>query len=339
MVERILIAQTAFLGDVVLSTPLIHALRSRWPAAHLAALVRPAAAPLLEGLAGLDEVLTDRPAAEGDREAAAALPRELRARRFDLAVSPSRSLRVGFLLKAARIPRRIGYRQAFNRFFYTDLVDRQEGVHTVYRESALLRPLGISTVEPRLSVARAERLPTLVEAVFRTPARHRVVLAPGTNWATKRWPAEYFAAVARALAAQETQVVLVGSPAESAVAQEVARQASAAVNLCGQTTLPQLAALLARCDAAVCNDSGPAYIAGAAGTPVVQIYGASTPGMGYGPLDPRSRIVETFPPCRPCGRHATNTCPEGHLRCLRDLPPTRVLTALEEILAGELAVV
>jgi lipopolysaccharide heptosyltransferase II len=338
MVERLLIVQTAFLGDVVLSTPLIQALRKELPAAYLAALVRPAAAPLLEGLPGLDEVLTDRP---GDRGAApqADLVQELRRRRFDAAVSPSRSVRVGLLLRAARIARRIGYRLAFNRWFYTDLVERQEGVHTVVRESALLGPLGIHDIEPRLAVARAERLPALIEALFRAPARHRVVLAPGTNWATKRWPAEYFAAVANAMAARQAQVLLVGSPAEAAAVLEVARRAPAAVNLSGQTTLPQLAALMARCDAVVCNDSGPAHIAGAAGTPVVQIYGATTPGMGYAPLDPRSRIVETFLPCRPCGRHATNTCPESHFRCLRDLTPDRVLAALEEVLAGGLVVV
>src|SRR5437016_3340309 len=143
MAERILIAQPGFLGDVILSTPLIRAVRDRWPRGQLSVTVRPSAVPLLDGLPFIDHVFADRPAARGGARSAAALVACLRRGCYDLAITPSRSLRVGVQLRAARIARRIGYQSPTNRWFYTDLVRRPEGVHTVEREAALLAPLGI----------------------------------------------------------------------------------------------------------------------------------------------------------------------------------------------------
>src|SRR5687768_11324619 len=110
MYQRILIAQPAFLGDVILSTPLMRALRDRWPDAYVAAMVRAPAVPLLKGLPFLDDVFLDHPAARPKLEGWNEIRRRLRAQRFDLVVSPSSSVRMAALLWGARIPRRIGYR-------------------------------------------------------------------------------------------------------------------------------------------------------------------------------------------------------------------------------------
>jgi hypothetical protein len=82
------------------------------------------------------------------------------------------------------------------------------------------------------------------------------------------------------------------------------------------------------------DGSAPAHVAGAVGTPVVQIYGASVLSMGYGPLDPRSRIVQVDLPCRPCGAHHENRCPAGHFRCMRDITPGMVLAVAREVMHG-----
>jgi heptosyltransferase-2 len=331
---RILIAQTAFLGDVVLSTPLMQAIRDRWPRAYVAAMVRPPAVSLLEGLPFLDAVLVDHPQDQPKTARWTHILRALRGQRFDLAVSPSRSLRVGLLLLAAGIRRRVGYRLGLNRWLYTDIVERRADLHIVERERELLRPFGGMFCEYPLAVAQATSLAPDLERVLGQPAARRVAIAPGSTWATKRWSPEGYAWVASQLAVQGVQVYLIGSGRESPVVDEVARGARAAVNLCGRTTLPELAAILGRCDLIIANDSGPAHIAGAVGTPVVVIYGASTLSLGYGPRDPRSRVVEVPLDCRPCGKHNADRCPLGHFRCMRDITPGRVLEAAREVLWG-----
>jgi heptosyltransferase-2 len=337
---RVLVAQPGFLGDVILSTPLIRAVRTHWPSAQIEVAVRPSAVPLLDGLSFIDRVFADRPP-HGERQSLAASVARLRRRRYDLVITPSRSLRIGLQLRAAGIRRRVGYLSPTNGWFYTDLVRRPEGVHTVDREAALLAPLGIPLQDRTLSVATAVDLPIAVaEAV--TTSLPLIAIAPGSVWATKRWTMEGFAAIAEAVERGcplgMARALLVGSLSEAGVAEAIAQRAPGAINLCGATTLPELALLLSRCALLITNDSAPAHVAGAVGTPVVQIYGASVLSMGYGPLDPRSRIVQVDLPCRPCGAHHENRCPAGHFRCMRDITPEMVLGAAREVVRG-LAVV
>ena len=330
MCQRVLIAQTGFLGDVVLSTSLMQAARELWPRAYVAALVRPAAVPLLQGLPFLDEVLPDERGSAASRFRTLA---RLRQGRFDLGLSTSRSPRVGMLLRLAGVRRRAGYRLGANRCFYTDLVDRPDGEHVSRRDLSLLQPLGVEADWRRPQVAVATALGPALEAALRECPRPWVALAPGSVWPTKRWTVDGFAGVARSLAAGGATVLLVGSPDERAVAAEVAQAAPEARNFCGHTTLPELAALLAQCDALVCNDSAPAHIAGAVGTPVVQLYGPTTPDLGFAPLDPRSRTVEVELDCRPCAQLHAPACPRGHFRCMREITPEQVLGAVRATLA------
>jgi len=329
MAQRVLIALPGFLGDVVLSTPLIRSVGERHPPGYLAVLVRPAAAPLLRGLSFIDRVMLDRLPGRPKLAGLAALLAALRAERFDAAITPSRSLRLGLLLRLAGIPRRITYDGGGACRLYTDRVRRREGVHAVEREAALLAPLRIPWAGPRLAAAAAP-LPAAIEAIVSAPGQ-RVAIAPGSVWATKRWLSEGYAQVAAALRDGGAQVLLVGSAAERPIANEIARRCPGVVNLCGATALPELVTLLARCSLLITNDSGPAHIAGAAGTPVVQIYGPSTPEMGYRPLDPRSRIVQVDLACRPCGAHHAHACPKRHFRCMRDITPAQVLAAAREV--------
>ena len=150
----LLVAQTSFLGDVVLTTPLLTALRERLRPRRLAVLVRPEAAALLEGHPDVDAVLADdKRGADRGFSGLARVAGRVRRERYDLAVSPHRSLRTAIVLAAARIPRRVGFDESRGAFLYHERVHRDRSLHDVQRNLALAEPFGGSTGAPRLHVA------------------------------------------------------------------------------------------------------------------------------------------------------------------------------------------
>ncbi len=334
--NRILVIQTAFLGDVVLTTPLFRALRRRFPDARVDALVTPAAAPLVEEDPHVDQVLRyDKKG--GERMGSVA--RRLRSRGYDVIVAPHRSHRTALLARRIGAPVRVGFREAGFRWFYNRRVPRPPGLHEVDRNLELLRGLGLAP-EPEdrvLHVGYTDREAREVERLLQgagvAPDEPLAALAPGSVWATKRWTAEGFAAVGRGLRERGCRVVLLGGPGDRDVARQVAGGIGpGTVDAVGRTSLKALAAWMDRVALLVTNDSSPLHVAAARGTPVVAVFGATTLDLGFGPFHGRSRVVQADLPCRPCGLHGGRACREGHFRCMRDIPPEAVLGACEELL-------
>jgi heptosyltransferase-2 len=163
-----------------------------------------------------------------------------------------------------------------------------------------------------------------------------VALAPGSVWATKRWPG--YAALARALA-DERAVVVVGGPGDRDAAQAIVAachgSAAPALDATGQLALLASAALIGRAALLVTNDSSPQHLASAMGTPTLTIFGPTVPAFGFGPLAPGSATVGvTGLACRPCDPHGPPRCPLGHWRCMRDLDADAVLARARALLAG-----
>src|SRR5262249_30677573 len=184
----VLVAQTSFLGDVVLTTPLLTALRERIRPRHLAVLVRPDAVPLLTGHPDVDAVLVDdKRGAERGFGGIVRVAARLRRERFDLAVAPHRSLRTAILLAAARIPRRVGFAESRGAFLYGERVPRDRTLHDVQRNLALLAPFGGSNGESRLHVAVQPDAAGRAAALVPDGSGPLVGIAPGSVWATKRW--------------------------------------------------------------------------------------------------------------------------------------------------------
>jgi len=325
----LLVVQTSFLGDVVLTTPLVSALRERVRPRRLAVLVRPEAVPLLAGHPDVDDVLVDDK--RGRDRGAAGLRRTARrlgAERFDVAVSAHRSLRTALALAAARIPRRIGFADARGAWWYHETVARDRRRHDVERNLALVAPFGPVPARPRLHVPVAPAAAVRAEALLPSGAGPLAGLAPGSVWATKRWEPAGFAAVARGLVAAGARVVVLGSPDDRALGERIAADAGAGVTvLAGRTDLATMVAVVDRLGVLVCNDSAPMHVACARGVPVVAVFCATTPALGYGPWGPGGVVVEADLACRPCAQHGGRRCPRGTEDCMRLVPPARVLAA------------
>jgi len=336
----LLVVQTAFLGDVVLTTPLLAALRRAHPDRPLHVVATPLGVSVLEGHPAIDVLhVYDKRGADRGMGGLLRLLARLRRQRFGIAVAAQRSARTGFLVRGSGAPVRVGFASSPGAWALTERVPWHADRHAVHRYLALAGPAGgdpNADARPSLQVLpRAAAVVADALAQDGVPAEAALLaIAPGSTWGTKRWTPEGFAAVVTAAPERGLHPVLVGSPDERALCEQVGTLAGGGIpNLAGRTRPPELTALLARSRALVTNDSGPAHVASAVGTPVVAVFGPTVTSFGYTPFGAANRIVEREGlSCRPCSSHGPQVCPLGHHRCMREISARQVLASLDEIL-------
>jgi heptosyltransferase-2 len=325
-----LVIQTSFLGDTILTTPLMSELAGRGP---VDVLTTPGAVDVLRHHPAIREVLVfDK------RGADRGLPGVVRAARrlgaYDRAYIAQSSVRSALLARFARIPVRIGFADAPGSRWYTVRVAKPSRRHQAERLWLLAFENGPAPDEmpaPSLVPGDAER--TAVDSLLAGYSGPLIALAPGSVWATKRWP--YYEALAVRIAAEGLgRIAVIGGPEDASAAEIIRARVNDAVVAAGRLSVLGSAELVRRACVLVTNDSSPTHIASAVGTPTVMVYGPTWPGFGFGPLAQRSRVVQhEAMPCRPCHQHGPKRCPLGHWKCMVDLPVERVIEAVSEVLA------
>jgi heptosyltransferase-2 len=339
---RCLVIQTAFLGDVILTLPLLRILKEHPRVSWTAVLTSPPGPELLESQRVADEIITydKRGEARGPRSLLAVVG-ALRALRLDAALIPHRSFRSALIAWLAGVPVRVGFDESGGRFLLNRTVRYGARAHEVERVAGLAEGIGIEppadgvSFELETPEGAEEELSKQLERRGVGPGDRLVVVAPGSRWATKRWPGRKFAAAGDALAERlGATVALVGSAQDAAECSEVeARMASRAVNLCGVLSLGQTVALAGRAALLLSNDSAAAHIGAGAGAPVVTVFGPTVPAQGFAPYSDRARVVGADIPCRPCGSHGGERCRRGDLACMEAVSVDDIVAAADELLS------
>jgi lipopolysaccharide heptosyltransferase I len=335
--QRIILIKPSALGDIIHSLPVLTALRRRYPRAHISWLVNRTYEPLLQGHPDLDETLPfDRGASRGGwREAVPAYIRFVRGlhrQGFDLAIDLQGLFRSGLLTLATGAARRVGLSTAREgaTWFYTDVVPVADfnAVHAVDRYWLLAEALGAcdGPKEFRLPVREAER--RWAQRCLLDCPRPWLVCGVGSRWVTKRWPPEHFAAlVRRAQAKHGGTALFVGGSDETPLAGRTAEWLLGPTkDLTGQTSLPQLTALLSLADVMIANDTGPLHLAAALGRPVIAPY-TCTKVLLNGPYGAEAGAVEARIWCQ--GSYLKRC---RRLECMTELGPERLWPVLEEAL-------
>jgi len=331
----LLVPQTSFLGDVVLTTPLLSALRKRLRPRRLTVMVRPEARALVAGHPAVDQVMIDDKRG-ADRGLTGLIKMAARVRReeFDVAVCPHRSLRTAVLLALAGIPRRVGFDESRGAFLFHECVHRDRRLHDVERNLLLLEPLGGAGDTAELHVPVVADAAAHADELLAGDSRPVVVVAPGSVWPTKRWTSSGFAEVIRTLTAKGMRCVLIGAQGDTERAATIGvRSGTDVLDLTGRTSLAVVTAVIDRACLLIGNDSAPMHIARARGVPVIAVFCATTPALGYGPHGDDARVVGAELACRPCGRHGGRSCPRGTDDCRYLVEPAQVMAAAEEFLA------
>ncbi len=336
-IKNILIRATNWLGDAVMTTPAIGAIRAGFPAARITLLANPMVAELLSPHPWVDDILLyDRKGRHKGVAGRWRLASELRAHGFDLAVLLPDSFDSALITWLARIPRRLGNRSDGRGLLLTHgfpLAMQPKGEHQSANYLAMLHHFGITGERPRQMLvttssedkAISERLAACGIAV----SDFVLGINPGATYGSaKRWYPERFAAVARELeTVWGARIVITGGPGEAAIAADIERElAGNCANLAGKTSVRELMALVRRCNFFITNDSGPMHLAAAFGVPLVAIFGPTDHATTY-PLTDRAVIIRKETDCAPCMKRE---CPTDH-RCMTAVTAGDVLAAAVEL--------
>lgn len=350
---NILVVRLRLIGDVVFTTPAVHALRRRWPDAHITYVVEAAAAPVVAHNSDISDLIVV-PHERGWARVRAdwQLARRLRAARYDMAIDMHGGPRSAWLTWASRAPRRVGYDIDGRTWMYTDVVHRPRGLHprhSVQNQWDLLK-----AVDPNIPVdPTPETDPTRMVAgpaaeasvahrlaEWRIPADGRViVLHVSAGNPFRRWPEPAFADVVAALVRQSPDrwVLITSGPSDLEAAERVAAAARADVDpsrvlVAGDITLAELRALLDHAALYIGGDSGPLHIASTSRVPVVGLYGPTLPERSApwrsASIPTRSLDAGALP-CRPCDQRV---CAPGDFRCLTGIGADAVRDAAEALL-------
>ena len=337
MPPRILLVRFSSMGDILLTSALTRALRARHPDAHIAFLIKTQFAPLVSESPRLSEVIT-----YADGDPLFPLARDLRARRFTHLLDLHGSLRsraLHFL-----VPGR--WREYSKRRFAREVLIRLK--RNVYRDGVPeaerffdaadgldIRPDGLG-LEFFVGQGAVSKVDGWLQARG-LAARPFTLLGPGAAHFTKRWPPEYWTTLAGALARQRRALVVTGGKAEREIGDAIVAAARAAdpgvvaANSAGEFALQETGALLKRAEALVVGDTGVMHMATAVGTPIVTMMGPTVAPFGFYPYHANATVLERDLYCRPCTPFGGATCPEKHHRCLRDISPAEVESALVAI--------
>jgi len=338
--KRILILQTAFPGDIILTTPLFRNIKKLYPESRLTVVTTPQGKELLQGSSEIDSLITyDKKGRDKGLFKFLDFAKRLRNEKFDLALSPHLSFRTSCLINLSGSPVRIGYEEASCAFLYTDKVKRDMAKHEADRILSLLEPLHVDSAKlkkfPRLHISAESRrkVSKLLEKEGIVEEDTLVCIAPGSVWGTKRWLPEGYAELSDGLANRYgVRVMLIGSPAERESGDKILTLAQTGpVDMIGKTALSELGALISRCALLIGNDSAPGHVAAATGVPAVTIFGPTSPSFGYAPWGRKVEIVERELDCRPCHHHGPMVCPKEHFQCMRDISADEVMEAVDRL--------
>jgi heptosyltransferase-2 len=363
---KILIRGTNWIGDAVITTPAIRAIRREYPDAHISLLVKPWVADIFKENPDINEIILYEDRFKG-LAGKLTLAQKLREHKFDIAILLQNAFDAALLAWLARIPERVGYSRDGRGPLLTKAIHITKDIlsqHQVYYYLNLLKSIGIETKEtqPCIYLTDEERqwARNIVSAIHELPLPRRGVLQyaptiginPGATYGSaKRWMPERFAElIFRIINELDGKVIIFGSKSEVDIADEIVEIVGATpcgcpgqaqrpaptgiLNMAGKTNLRELAALIAECDAFITNDSGPMHMASALFVPVVAIFG-STDKASTGPFGEGHKIITKDLPCSPCMKRK---CPEGHLKCMTEITADNVFAALKEVLPKEKAV-
>lgn len=332
---KILIIHTAFIGDIVLSTPLLKRIKEVYPEAKITYLTTPAGASILRNNPYILEIIEyDKRGRHRGIKGVWNLGKRLRYENFNKVIIPHRYLRSAVLGWLSRSPERIGYDIATGKCLYTKKIKYDTNKHEVEKLLSFMGDVkGDLKEKYRLELYPSKKEVESIDLLLKNKTENKkiVVLAPGSKWETKRWPANYFNELIDKLSSEESiQIVIIGGKEEKEIELDVAKT----LDLRGETTLLELAEVLKRSSVVISNDSSPIHIASAFEKPyIIGIFGPTVEKFGFYPWSKNSEVVENKEiECRPCGLHGSKKCPTKRFDCMLSLKPEMILERVLKVI-------
>jgi heptosyltransferase-2 len=336
---KIIIVQTAFIGDVVLALPLAQVLRKKLSDVQIDFVVIPRTAGLLVNHPAINNVIIfDKRGVDKGVFGLINLSRKLKSENYDVAIVPHRSIRSALLVRMAGCIKRIGFSKSAGKKLFTDIVPYPPSMHEVERNLTLLRKMAIihNEKEPPQVYPTDNDKEVVDKLLFDEEildTSQLIGVAPGSVWKTKRWMMESYVELVKKLVGTGYTVGLIGGEDDVHLCNMILKSVNMGrvFNTAGKLTLLQSAEMIKRCNVVVSNDSAPIHLAAAVNTPVVAIFGATVPAFGFAPYSDRSVVVETDGlRCRPCSIHGGDECPIKTFDCMKRITADMVFEKVVE---------
>ena len=329
------VIQTAFIGDTVLTLPLIQAIRDNQPNSRITVVTTPASAPLFDCVKAVDLVITfDKRNEHRGLKGIKLISEKLNALNVDCIVAPHRSLRTTLLTYFTNPKFSVSFNKSALSFIYKKRCFYDFSKHEIERNLSLLDAFDfyeekiINDVELKFN----EEDEFIVLNNLKNISENPICIAPGSIWNTKRWRKEGFIELIKILKSKNYECILIGSKADEELCSEIAT-VSCACNFAGKLSLSQTIYLLKQSKLLITNDSAPTHLAGLVKCPTVTIYGPTSPNFGFAPRGNLDRIVEISGlKCRPCKIHGSKKCPIGTFDCMEKISAPMVAENAFEII-------
>jgi heptosyltransferase-2 len=338
-IKHLLIRSTNWIGDAVMTTPAVRAIRHNFPAARISMLAKPWVAPVFAHSPHVDEIIVYQ---AGERHQGPAGPirlaKDLRTYRFDAAILLQNAIEAALIAFMAGIPCRIGFDTDARRLLLTHAVHCTKAFKSIHQTGYYLKIVegaglagGTPTLELRVGTENRQQAGRILSAQGVTPECRVVGLNPSATFGpAKQWfPGRYAALGDRLNQELGATILIFGGPSDRELGMRIAGMMTAPViDLSGRTSLGEAMALIDRCNAFVTNDSGLMHVAAALNTPLAAIFGSTNP-VTTGPYSPTSRIVRAAVECSPCMKPV---CPPGHMDCMQWITVEMVFDAVKDLL-------
>ncbi len=326
--QKLLIIQTAFIGDVVLATCLIEKLHLHFPSARIDFLLRKGNEGLLLNNPGLNKIIIwDKK--ESKQRNLLKLLKVIRKEKYDKLINVQRFAATGFLTTFSGAKETIGFDKNPFSFFFDKKITHsvEDGKHEIERNLELIKSFTDSEiVKPKLYPSESDY--QAIEAYKHKPY---ITISPASVWFTKQYPTSKWISFIDKLPVK-MNIYLCGGPGDNNLCEDIiqASKHDYITNLSGKLSFLQSAALMKDALMNYVNDSAPMHFASAMNAPVVAVFCSTIPGFGFGPLSDKKFVVETLQTldCRPCGLHGYKACPRGHYHCAHQINDEQLLEAL-----------
>lgn len=330
--QKFLVIQTAFTGDVVLATVVAEQLHQDFPDAQIDFLLRKGNETLLESHPFIHEVLIWDKKNNKTKNLLKILS-YIRQKKYDKVINLQRFLSTGLLTALSRAKEKVGFDKNPLSFLFSQKIkhltgDKENPVHETERNLSLINSFSKGNkAVMRLYPARKNENEV---AAYKT--EEYICIAPASVWFTKQFPKEKWIEFLK-LIPTHFAIYFIGAKSDESLCNEIINKLPThkTENFCGRLSFLSSAALMKDAVMNYANDSAPVHIAGAVNAPVTEIYCSTIPAFGYGPLSKKSFIVETNEPlkCRPCGIHGKKQCPEKHFKCAYTITEKQLLETLD----------
>jgi heptosyltransferase-2 len=329
--EKILVIQTAFLGDLILSTTLFKKIKQKHPESHITLLVNKGTEQILSNNPNIDFIVpVDKKQTFKNPLQFIRFLYELKKENFSICYSPHFSHRSSLISFFSGSKIRIGYKESGFGFLHTKTYPRPlRGVHEVQKLLQLVDCVGLERPEIFLNKEVNSEISSKMDNLS-----DFIVIAPSSIWETKRMPIEKFIELVRRILENTPYIpVIIGSKNDLYLSHQIVNvYGSKVVDMTGRTNLMELSYIISKAKCVISNDSSPIHIASAFNIPTLAIFGATITDFGYTPLSDRHTISEVSLDCRPCGIHGGNICPKKHFRCMIDQNIEEIFLKFKDLL-------